>query len=230
MARAFTLGTLVGRCQQRADKENDSHIETPEWKALISEYYGELHALIVEKGARYFETEATITATGATSYALPADHLSTIGVDFVLNGTTGPRRPVYGPIAVQHRARLLGHEGTALYFGLEAANIALYPVPSSGTYKHLYVPQPTDLSASGDSTSVDLINVYGEKFVIWGVASVALHKGSASQVRAVDEYNRASAQVEYWATLRALNQPSYRVQEDDLETMVSDPADWRYRG
>lgn len=215
MTRAFTLGTLVTRCRQRANQATNDLLDPNEWKALVSEYYGDMHALIVEKGARYFETEATITGNGSASFALPTDHLTTIGVDALISGTTGPRRPVYGPIAVQERARLMGTSGAAIYFGLEGANLALFPVPSSGTYKHLYVPQPADLSLQADSFSVDLINIYGERFVIWGVASVALHKEAASQARAMVEHDKAMAQLEYWACLRALNQPSYRVQDED---------------
>ncbi len=234
MARNVVLSTLVTRCRQRYTGEGDDLLDVPELKSLISEYYADMHALIAEKGARYFESEATITANNSASYALPADHLSTIGVDRVLNGTTGPRVPVHGPIAVQERTRLVGltSGGPAHYYGLEGPNIALYPVPASGTYKHLYVPQPADLSTSADATVVDLISIYGEKFVIWGVASVAQHKGSGSQQRAVDEHKKASDQLEYWACLRALNQPSYRVPDDASEMRMGqrymDVADYRF--
>jgi hypothetical protein len=227
MALSFTLGALVDRCQKRYTGQGDELLDAPELKELIFEYYGEMHALVVEKGARHFEAEDTITATGAATYALPANHLTTVGVDHILSGTTGPRRAVHGPIAAQERARLMSLvsvTGAARYFGLEGPNIALYPVPSSGTYKHLYVPQPVDLSTAADSTSVDLINIYGYRLVLWGVASVAQHKGSASQQRAVDEHKRASDQLEYWACQRALLQPSYRVQEDDCY----DDDDGRY--
>lgn len=217
MALPFTLGTLVTRCQQRATAEGESLLDSgPEWKALISEYYGEMHALISEKGARAFEAEQTITADGSTSYALPAAFLSTVGVDAILSGTTGARRPVFGPIMAQERSWLMGQTGPANWYALEGANIALFPVPSSGTYKHLYVPQPTDYSTSADSTSVDVVNIYGLKFLLWSVASVALHKGSSAQQRAVDEARAARDQIEYWACQRALTQPSYRISEDSL--------------
>lgn len=227
MALAFTLGTLVDRCRQRYTGQGDDLLDPPELKALIWEFYGEMHALTVEKGARAFESEATITANGAATYALPADHLTTIGVDAFLAGTTGPRRPVYGPIMVQERTRLMGLVGQAAFFDLEGSNLALYPVPSSGTFRHIYVPQPVDFSAGADSTSVDLINIYGYKFIVWSVASVAQHKGSTSQQRAVDEAKRASDQIEYWACQRALTQPSYRVPEEGFGGYF-DAADWRY--
>jgi hypothetical protein len=229
MARAITLGTLVTRCQQRANKvaADDGQIETPEWKALISEFYGVMHALIVEKGARQFEAETVITADGSATYALPSNYLTTIGVDAYLNGASGARRPVHGPIAMQERARLMGRHGAAIRYGFEGTALALYPVPPGGTYVHLYVPQPTDLSTSTDATSVDLINIYGEQFVVWGVASVAMHRGESQQSRAVDEHEKARGQLEYWACMRALTQPSYRVADDECDD-YRDPADWRY--
>lgn len=233
MAMALSLGTLVTLCRQRAARDagtgGDETLDVTEWKSLIAEYYGELHALIVEKGAGYFFTEATITATGAATYALPSDHLTTLGVDRFLSGSSGARVPVYGPIAIQERTRLMGLTGNAVRFGFEGTSIGLYPVPSSGSYRHLYVPQPTDYSASADSTSVDVINIYGRKFIIWGVASVAQHKGSESQERAMVEFKRATDQLEYWACQRALTQPSYRVPEDDLSLTgrYVDVADYR---
>jgi hypothetical protein len=227
MALAFTLGTLVARCTQRFTGEGEGLVDPTEIKALIFEAYGEMHGLVVEKGSRHFENEVSITATGAATYALPTDHLSTVGIDAFLNDATGPRRPVYGPIMAQERTRLMGMTGAAYFYDLEGSSIALFPVPASGTYRHIYVPQPVDLSTAADSTSVDLINIWGYKFVLWTVASVALHKGSSSQQRAVDEAKRASDQIEYWACQRAINQPSYRV-PDELDD-VFPPADWRFR-
>jgi hypothetical protein len=219
MALALTMGTLVSRCSQRASEgEGDSNVEGPEVKSIISEYYGELHALVSDKGARYFETEATLDLN---NLALPSDHLSTIGVDLVLSGTTGPRRPVWGPIGPQERTYLIGSSsgGPAYFWAEEGTSLALYPTPTSGTYKHLYVPQPTDLSTAADSTSVDLINIYGQRLVIWGVASVIQHRGSASQERSLAEYKRAVDAVEYWACQRALLQPIYRIPSDVLEAL-----------
>lgn len=231
MSMPITLGTLITRCRQRADRDVDEQIDDTEYKHLISEKYGELHALVSEKGARYFETEVTLDLN---NLALPADHLSTLSVDFVLSGSTGPRRALEGPISVQARAGLVGLPtgGPAFFYGIEGSNIALYPSPTSGTYKHLYLPQPTDYSTSADSTSVDLINIYGSKFVIWGVASIAQHKGSEDQARALLEEQKAMAQLEYWACQRALthapSRPVARSAQGPYAGVYCDPADWRW--
>lgn len=218
MARLVTMGTLVTRAQQRWGAEGDAQLDATEVKSLLSEYYGELHALVSNVGARYFETEATLDLN---SLALPSDHLATIGIDLVLSGTTGPRRPVWGPIGPADRSYVIGLStgGPAYFWAEEGANIALYPTPTSGTYKHLYVPQPTDLSTAADATSVDVINIYGERLLLWGVTSVAQHKGSVSQQRAVDEHAKASAELEYWACQRAIGQPRYMIPYDVLESL-----------
>ena len=226
MALSRTMLQLVGLCQRRADKESDDHVDTDEWKELISEVYGELHAVVTEVGARYFETEASITATGAATYALPSDHLSTIGVDRVVDAA-GRRSPVH-QLMVQEASLFGGQTGQACLFALAGAYISLYPTPSSGTYKHLYVPQPTDYSSASNGTSVDVINIYGLKFIAWGVASIAMHKGSDNQQRAVAERDAAKEELKAWAIARAITMPKRRVVSDyDLQYGDFNPASWR---
>jgi hypothetical protein len=224
MAFLRTMGTVVGQCQRRADKEPDGHVDTDEWKELIAEHYGELHAAVVGTGARVFEAEADITANGAASYPLPAAHYSTVGVDLVVDAA-GARRDL-DELMVQERTLFAGATGTALYWSFTGTSIALYPKPSSGTYKHLYVPQPTDYSTVGNGTEIDFLCIFGLKFVVWGVASVVLHKGDDNQLRAIDERDRAMAKLVEWGVLRALTQPKRRqVNGDDIQRLS--PADWR---
>lgn len=223
MARSVALGTLVSRAQQRSDRESDNQLSTNEWKSLISELYAELHRIV--RTARYFETEATITATGASGYALPSDHLETIGIDFVY-ASDGQRRQLTQVPALE-KPRWTGLTGEAFHFALEGSNVVLYPNPSSGTYKHLYIPQPTDFSSSADSTSVDVINIDGEKFILWGAASIALHKSESMQQRAIAERDRAMGELQAWAAERVLDNPQ-RVDVTPLP-FYPDEADWYWR-
>jgi hypothetical protein len=223
MAYTRTMSQLIGLCQRRADKETDEHVDSDEWKEMISELYGELHGAVAETGARYFESEQTITATGAASYALPSDHLSTIGVDRVLD-SSGSRSPL-DQLMVQEGPWFAGVTGHATSWALTAGNIALYPNPISGTYQHLYVPQPADLSSASLSTSVDLINVHGLKMLVWGVASIALHKGEANQQRCMAEREAAKGELIAWAVHRALTMPRRRIVMGD--EVWRSPADFR---
>lgn len=227
MALTRTIAQLVASCQLRADKKDDDHVTAAEWQEYISELYGELHGAVAETGARYFETEATITTTGASSYALPTDHLATIGVDYVLD-STGRRRSL-DELMVQERPLFAGQTGDATMFAFTGTSIVLYPTPSTGSYKHVYVPQPTDYTAVATTTAVDLINNDGLKFLVWGVAAIALHKGEASQQRAMVERDAAKASLIEWAVRRALTMPKRRmVRETDLGDGFVSPADWRY--
>lgn len=203
MALQVSIGTLVGRSKRRANRDGDNQLDDSEWKELLAEKYEELHALVSEKGARYFETEADLNLSNLT---LPTDFMSSIGVDFVLSGSTGARRPLWGPIAVQDRTYLVGLTPgePAFAYGIEAGRLALYPAPTSGTYKHLYLPQPTDYSSASDSTIVDTISTFGRRLLIWGVAAIAAHRGSDDQARALAEEQRARDQIEYWACTVAM--------------------------
>jgi hypothetical protein len=217
MAFTRTVGQIVDLAQRRADKETDGHIDaTEDWKPYLSEMYGELHAAVVETGARYFETEATITATGASSYSLPSDHFATVGVDRVLDAA-GAREPL-AELMVQERFVFGGRTGNAWLFAFTGTSIVLYPTPSSGSYKHLYVPQPTDYSSASNSTSVDLLNTHGLSFVLWGMAALAQHRGDDNQQRAMVERDAAKARLVEAAVRRALVMPKRRFVTDiDLE-------------
>lgn len=230
MPYSRSLGLLVDACQKRAGGEGASLVDPTEIKSLISEYYGEMCTVIAEKGARYFEATQTITSTGAASYSLPADWLASLSVRVFLSGATGVAKPLAGPVSPQDHAIVAGQTGFAELWGFEGTSIALYPTPAAGaTIAHVYTPQPPDLSASSDATMVDLINIYGWKFVVWSVASVALHKEQSNQRRAIEEAKRALDQLEYLATARSLTGPGYRVAEpaDDEPFGLHDPRGLR---
>src|SRR5678815_4730395 len=154
MAMSITLGTLVTRCQQRADREGDSQLDPTEYKDLISEKYAEMHALVSEKDPTFFATEVTLNLA---SLALPTGYMSTLSVDFVYDTASDRRRPLDGPISPQDRVGLLGLStgGPAFFYALDATALALFPTVTTGTYKHRYLAQPTDYSGSADSTAVD---------------------------------------------------------------------------
>jgi hypothetical protein len=226
MARTVTLGTLVSRCQARADKEGDSHVPSTEWKALISEIYGQLHSLVTECGARCFESEQTVVANGAANYALNSDHLSTVGVDFVLDAA-GRRRPLTKAEQAE-RTFYIGQTGEAYVYEVIGTNLVLYPKPSSGSYIHTYTPQPTDLSAAADGTSVDVLTIDGESFLVWGASSIAKHKSDDDQRRAMLEFDKARERLVVWAFNRAAQfSPRRQIVAEDIE--IADPSDWMWR-
>jgi hypothetical protein len=225
VAKSRLISAVIALCKDRANKVNDDSISRLTWLSYIHELYGEGHTLIVEKGARYFDTEASITATGAASYALPTNHLTTREIARVETGSSR-RYPVRRIRNTRHRTHMAGTTGAASRYDIEAGNIVFYPNPSSGTYKHLYATQPTDLTAADDADNLDLICESFERFIVWGVAAIALHKGDANQQRAVGERERAREQLEYWATLRALEDNATPYTEGPEDELDDDPGEW----
>lgn len=212
------MSEIVRRCQRRADLEFNSPISIPEWKALISEQYGHLFSIVVQSGFRYFESSATITATGAASYALPADHDCTIGVDRVIDSTG--HIETLGELMVAERDRLAGSVGDACYYSVVGQSIVLFPKPSSGTYTHVYVQQSPDISSLADATNVDLVTADGEAFLIYGVAVKALIKADpGSSSAAMAERDAAERRFTMDVGMRAIVNPRRRV-------VLPTPLEW----
>ncbi len=223
MAYLRTVGTLVTRSQKRADREGDPAVD--EWKALISEKYGELHSTVAEVGSSYFEAKSDIVTTGAASYPLPAAMLSVISVDLLVNGEIG-NRPSLKLLMPQERALWSGRTGDACRYAFSGETIEFFPKPTSGTYRLVYIPQPADLSAAADATEVDVITADGEAFLIWGVAAMARDKGESDLRFAFDQSEKAKVRLQTWAINRALHEPRRRVIESD--DYYSGPAEYWY--
>jgi hypothetical protein len=215
-------------------------IQSPEWKSLISEMYGQLYSTVVKAGLRYFETTATITATGAASYPLPADHDETIGIDRVIDAASG-RTDQLPELMIQERNCFSGQTGDARAYSLVAQTIVLFPRPSSGTYLHLYVAQSPDISTLSDTTTVDVVTGDGEAFLINGVAAKALPKTESDNTSVRDERDEAAARFAADVQMRALVNPRRRVPMgprgggragfgyggwDDDDPFACDPAGW----
>jgi hypothetical protein len=221
MARNFTLLTLVNRARKRVDMENDDSISAAEWKELVAEIYDELHACLVETGCRAFEAVQNITAQ---TTALPSDWLSTIGVDYVHNVTTDERRELY-ELMVQERNALRGRVEEAQFYEVADGNLVLWPAPPAGqTYKHLYVPVPTDYSASADGTNIDVVTPHGDKFIIWGVTMLACHKVERDPRDAERRFETYREKVYEWGVLQHLNATKRQVV---AEPRYVDPASRR---
>lgn len=228
MPRAFTLGSLVSRCQQRGDQESSDFIPASEIKGYLSTAYGELYSILVASGMRYFETEQSISTNGQAAYALPADHLATVGVDYVVNANSGLRRQL-SEIMIQERNVFTGEVGASesRAWSLVGSNLVLYPKPPSGqTYVHVYVAQPQDLSSLADGATVDVVTPDGEDFLIWRCAAYMLAKEESDTTVAERNAQRALERLQEWAVLRSLNTPRRRIVEN--EHFFFDSADYDY--
>lgn len=225
MARSFLLSALVTRCQQRCGMEGSDHVTSTELKGLISSAYGQLYMLFVSSGYPYFQSEQTMDSDGST--ALPSDYLATIGVDYV---ESGGQRHALDLLMAQERNIYTGTTtgARAWAYAVNGTNVLLYPTPPTGqSYKHVYVPQPTELSGSSDSTSVDVVSPDGEEYIVSSVAVMALAKEESDTSVHERAAARAWARLEDWAQRRALNSPRRQVVDDG--PYFADEADWRFR-
>jgi hypothetical protein len=229
MAYLITLGELVASSQQLANQANGQQLDGPEWKSHISTRYGRIHTTVADTGARCFEAEATVNLA---NLALPSDHRSSIGVDFVIDAS-GRRREL-PEIMIEERNVFTGVTGEALGWALSGTSLQLFPTPTSGTYKHLYVPQPTRYNTSSDATQIDVLTSDGLDAIIWSVASIALHRAESAQQRAIDEADAAFKRLKEWAVARSLTMPKRQVitslncNRGDIHGAWN-PASWMYR-
>lgn len=205
MPRLYRLDDIRLRCQRRANKEGDPSISIPEWNALISEQYGDLYSEVEKTGMRYFESTSTITANGAASYAVPADHLATLGIDRITDSVGS--RTTLDEMMSPERVRWAGQVGDAQSYAIVGQLVYLFPKPATGTYELLYMPQAPDLSTAADSTMVDVVQADGEAFLIWGVVVKARDKSEADVRTAMAEREAARVRFVDWAILRAFTQP-----------------------
>lgn len=233
MARTVTLGTLVTRCQRRCDLQNQDSPSTADWKGEIHLGYAELYGELAKPGVNLFDTESVILTDGTAVYPLPAGHLATIGVDYVVDAQ-GTRRQLV-EIEVQERnwgSGLVG--GTeAVAFRHSGTNLVLHPKPPTGQeYRLVYVPDCADLSAAADGTVLEMATLDGENFLIWWVtAAVKETIGQDSRV-AREEREAARERVQLWVAQRMINSGRRRIVADDFESVTDGyiPGDWRYGG
>jgi hypothetical protein len=230
MPRNVLMSDLVLRAQRRTDKENDLSVPTLEWKALINTTYGDLYSEVERSGMRYFESTASIAATGAASYTLATDLLGTIGIDFLYDGTTTGRRRQLRELMVQERTAWAGMTGDAQGFQVVGQKVFLYPNPTTGTYEMIYMPQSPDISAAADGTNVDVVTPDGEEFIIWGVAVKALAKSNDDTQLAEREREAARVRFMEWAVLRAFNEPRHRIVQGSGSILDDPYGDMRDEG
>lgn len=209
MPRLLLMSDIVLRCKRRADLEGQTVIGDPEWKALISEQYGQMYAIVVKSGMRYFESSATLTANGATSYALPSDHDETVGIDRTIDNSG--RKVQLAEFMIQERNEWSGQTGDAMAYSLVAQTIVLFPRPTSGTYTHVYVPQSPDISALADASTVDVVTADGEAFLIYGVSTKAKAKLDADPRLDIAERDAAMGRFAEDVEMRALVNPRRRI-------------------
>lgn len=227
MPRRVTMSTIVLRAQQLADMEGDPSIDTTEWKAIISEWYGEAYEIVASEGTRYFEYTHTFTTDGTNRLTEPSDQLSVVDeLELILDTTTGRCRRLR-EITPQQRAAVSGRTGSPRYYELVDDTYYLYPTPPSGQQLTLrYVAQCPDLTGYGDSDIVDCYCVAGLKFVQYGAAIEAIQKSKNDATHLLPKLEQQRTLLWEWAADRAMNaQPVWYVDDGDGDGL---PSNWSW--
>ncbi len=233
MGRTVTVAQMVSRAKTLSDQENQTTISSANWTEFLDRAYRRCYRELAKPGVGYFDTEATITTTGGAVYALPSDHLSTVSISYEVDAA-GRRRPLRELMRAE-RDIFAGNTGTAYAYETVGSNIILYPTPPAGqSYIHLYIPQPTDISAAGDATTLEMATLDGEDFVLWQMVFFARYKLEQDVNEAKREVAEACERVQEDAAMRSFQNSRRQILEDDVMDYGGwdprmDPADWRYR-
>lgn len=222
--RAFTINQLATRARERADMVNSGFVTPDELRGYLSASYAELYDLLVSSGLFYFTPGIqTIAANGSELYALPSDYYGTLRVDYQQSGN------YWIPLFEYMEAERAEYEsygavnGQAECYAIHGANISLLPAPTSGSYRHRYIPAPIDL-ATGDPDVVTVDGVSGwEEFVIVDAARKMLAKEESSTVSVERDLERLRARIDEAALNRAWDSPRRIV---DTAGQVPNAADW----
>ncbi len=129
--------------------ESSDFIADSELNTHINNSGAELHECLVDAELYSIATQ-TLTITGAESYSLDAAFFRIVQVVRVDGDVLIPLRPITVRQRINYVTTAQPDAEAWLVMG---TSIYLYPKPSAGTYKVLYIPQWTTLSSDSDSVS-----------------------------------------------------------------------------
>jgi len=229
MPRTFTLAQLRSRAAERADMtvSSTSFVTTSELNGYLSASYARLYNMLADAEPERFVTTAVVNAvTGTATYAVPADHYRTMGVDYRVNATDWTS--LYRLNLRERNRYAAGTGGRAFAYLLSGGNLVLYPAPTTGqTYRHLYLPTPADLTGQVDAYTVDGISGF-EEFLVLDAAIKMLHKQNVNASHLIAERQYLIDEIREMATDRIAAEP-HSVIDINEQYGESDAADWRWR-
>jgi hypothetical protein len=203
---------------------NSSFVTDSELNGYLSASYAELYDLLVQSGLIYYTpTSQTITGNGSETYALPTDYYGSVQVDRLSGGDYFPLSEYM--ITERYKYENLG--GDALTYSPQGSNMSLLPAPSGGTYRHIYIPAPVDLTAASDVTTIDGVSGW-EEYIIADAARKMLQKEESSTTAIERDLTRLRARIEEAAQNRAWATPRRVTDVNDKATAGADW--WRYAG
>jgi len=185
-------------------------ISDAELTSFINASYSELYDILVSRFEDYYTTSTTSTvASGASSFAVPADFYKLRGVDRQVGSNTD----YYALLKFNFNQRNRRNRGLQrnlsgqfdTKYRLVGGNVELIPEGGvAGTYKIWYVPTFTALSADGDT--LDGVNGW-EDFVIVDACIKCLEKEESSTTTFEKQKAGLEKRIEKMAMQRDFDQP-----------------------
>ena len=167
-----TLAQLRDEVRQRANMEHaDNFITDAEIDRYVNQSICAWRDMLVEnRGQDFFTGSTTITLTGASMYALPADYYQILNVSYVENG-------VFTTLTPYNRGdgATYANAGGTVPLRYRVANNQLFVLPSSaqGSLLVTYVPLATTLTL--DTDVLEVFNGW-EEWIVLDAAMKALEK------------------------------------------------------
>lgn len=229
MARSFTTAQIRDRVRELVDAEQMRALSDTEMNKRISSSYARYYAKLVKPGLG-FPTEITvnIVSTGVDAYVLPADHFSTMRIDFQTS-TGGIFEPL-GEIDIReiHEVQFTGG-GQSFWYRLAGPNVVLYPTPTVGTvFRHMYAPAPADLTS--DVQTLDGVCGWEEAVILDTAIRCAIKwEGDTTDLRI--ERKELDDRIDEEVQLRSINTAKRihircRLEDNFGRPVQFDPADW----
>ena len=227
MPNLVLMSDLVTRAQELADMVGDESISGTEWKALISEGYGELYEDTGGAGLRYWEYVTTFTTDGTNYLPEPDDQLSIVDrLELVVDTSTGRCRRLKS-IGPQERARWSGRAGRPRAYELVDGRYFLYPTPPAGqTITLRYIAQCPNLTNYADGQLVDCVTAYGRRFLQLHAAIQGMAKSRREAGDLITERELCRTKHVEWAGNRAFNDQPVLFTEGDDDDINLVPSDW----
>ena len=167
-----TLAQLRDEVRQRANMENaDNFITDAEIDRYVNQSICAWRDMLVEnRGQDFFTGSTTITLTGVSMYALPADYYQILNVSYVENG-------VFTTLTPYNRgdgATYANAGGTVpLRYRVANNNLFVLPASAQGSLLVTYVPLATTLTL--DTDTLEVFNGW-EEWIVLDAAMKALEK------------------------------------------------------
>lgn len=147
--RTRTLAQLRTEIRNRGEIDSD-FVPDSELNRMINAAYADYYGYLVDCNRDLFLSSGTISvSSGTQTYALPTDCWKIVGVE-VLEGSDYYTLTAFN-FSERNRCKD-GSDKLATRYRAMADNLWLEPKPQwSGTIKIWYIPEPTELSADGDT-------------------------------------------------------------------------------